>query len=54
MLVLPQITILLFRTLAISLKIFTLEGDQEQVHRFVIGYNAIRSLIVQEEKAIQK
>ena len=24
-----------------SVKIFTLEGDQEQVNRFVIGYNAI-------------
>ena len=24
-----------------SVKIFTLEGDQEQVNRFVIGHNAI-------------
>ena len=24
-----------------SVEIFTLEGDQEQVNRFVIGYNAI-------------
>ena len=37
-----------------SVKIFTLEGDQEQVNRFVIGYNAIPSLILQEVKAIKK
>ena len=35
-------------------KIFTLEGDQEQVNRFVIGYNATRSLIVQDVNAMKK
>ena len=35
-------------------KIFTLEGDQEQVNRFVIGYNATLSLIVQDVNALKK
>ena len=36
-------------------KIFTLEGDQEQLNRFVIGYNnATRSLIVQDVNAVKK
>ena len=37
-----------------SVKIFTLEGDQEQVNRFVIGYNVTRNLIVQDVNAIKK
>ena len=37
-----------------SVEIFTLEGDQEQVNRFVIGYNATRSLIVQDVNAMNK
>ena len=37
-----------------SVKIFTLEGDQEQVNRFVIGYNVTRNLIVQDLNAIKK
>ena len=37
-----------------SVKIFTLEGDQEQINQFVIGYNATRSLIVQDVIDIKK
>ena len=37
-----------------SVKIFSLEGDQEQVNQFVIGYNATRNLIVQDVNAIKK
>ena len=37
-----------------SVKIFSLEGDQEQVNQFVIGYNVRRNLIVQGVNAIKK
>ena len=37
-----------------SVETFTLEGDQEQVNRFVIGYNVTRNLIVQNVNAIKK
>ena len=37
-----------------SVKIFTLEGDQELLNRSVIGYNAIWGLIVQDVNAIKK
>ena len=37
-----------------SVETFTLEGDQEQVNRFVIGYNVTRNLIVQDLNAIKK
>ena len=37
-----------------SVKIFSLEGDQEQVNQFVIGYNVTRNLIVQDVNAIKK
>ena len=37
-----------------SVKILTLEGDQEKVNRFVIGYNAIRGLIEQDVNAMKK
>ena len=37
-----------------SVETFTLEEDQEQVNRFVIGYNVTRNLIVQDVNAIKK
>ena len=37
-----------------SVKIFSLEGDQEQVNQFVIGYIVRRNLIVQDVNAIKK
>ena len=37
-----------------SVKIFSLEGDQERANQFVIGYKVTRNLIVQDVNAIKK